>query len=107
MSQLDQQLAQLLRAAAQAPTPPCPPLSYATQTRTLAAWRAARSEALAFIPAQTLQTWRAGLAAAFAAASLAVGLSFAANDRLDSELSDPYFASEPGVAVALNTGWLP
>lgn len=107
MSQIDRQLEHLLRSAAKAPAPACPPLSYATQTRTLAAWRASRADAINLIPLQTLQTWRAGLAAAFAAATLAVGLSFAANDRFDSELSDPYFASEPGVSVALNTGWLP
>jgi hypothetical protein len=107
MSQIDRQLEHLLRSAAKAPVQDCPPLSYATQTRTLAAWRAARANALGSIPLQSLQTWRAGLAAAFAAATLAVGLSFAANHQFDSELSDPYFTSEPGVSVALNTGWLP
>jgi hypothetical protein len=104
MSQLDHQLERLLRSAARAPHPDVSPLSYATQTRALAAWRAARSEGLNQIP---LQTWRAGLVAAFAAASLAVGLSFAASTRFDPDESDPYIASDPGLAVAFSTGWLP
>ena len=43
MSHIDRQLDQLLRAAARAPRSEVGPMSYATQTRTLAAWRAARN----------------------------------------------------------------
>lgn len=104
MSELDQHLDRLLRAAAQAPARDLPPLSYATQTRTLAAWRNARSAAPDF---SLLRAWQAGLATAFGAAIVAVGISFAASGDIDAEVNDPYLVSDPGVALAMTTGWLP
>ena len=94
----------LLRAAAKAPRPEAAELSFATQTRTLAAWRASRAATADFGP---LYAWRTGLATAFGMAVLAVGLSFAASRNIDTDVNDPYVVSDPGFAVAMSTGWLP
>ena len=104
MSQLDRNLDRLLRAAAKAPRPEPAGLSFATQTRTLAAWRAARAATAEYGP---LHAWRTGLATAFGMAVLAVGLSFAASHDIDAVVNDPYVVSDPGFAVAMSTGWLP
>jgi len=104
MSHIDRNLDRLLRAAAKAPRPEPAELSYATQMRTLAAWRAARAANAEFGP---LYAWRTGLATAFGTAVLAVGLSFAASRNIDADVNDPYVVSDPGFAVAMSTGWLP
>ena len=104
MSHIDRNLDRLLRAAAKAPRPEADELSYATQTRTLAAWRAARTATADFGP---LYAWRTGLATAFGMAVLAVGLSFAASRDIDADVNDPYVVSDPGFSVAMSTGWLP
>jgi hypothetical protein len=104
MSELDQHLDRLLRAAAQAPARDLPPLSYATQTRAMAAWRGVRSAAPDF---SLLRAWQTGLATAFGAAIVAVGVSFAAAQDIDADVNDPYVVADPGVALAMTTGWLP
>ena len=103
MSHIDRQLDQLLRAAARAPRSEVGPMSYATQTRTLAAWRAARNPLPEF---GSLLAWRTGLATAFGTALIAVGVSFAASRDIDAEVNDPYVFSDPGVSVAMSTGWI-
>jgi hypothetical protein len=103
MSHIDRKLDQLLRAAACAPRSEVGPMPFATQTRTLAAWRASRNPVAGF---GSLRAWRAGLAAALGTAVLAVGFSFAAARNIDAEANDPYVASDPGVALAMSTGWI-
>lgn len=107
MSDIDRHLDRLLRAAAQAPRPEpgeLPTIPFTTQARALAQWRATRSAAR---DSGILRTWRAGLATAFATAFLAVGVSFAMSRDIDAEVNDPYLAADPGVTVAMSTGWLP
>lgn len=105
MSHIDRQLDRLLRAASQAPDRDVPPISYTTESRTLAAWRAARAAGNGSLP--ILVAWRTGLAAAFATAMLCVGVSFAASGHIEDDVNDPYVAADPGVSIAMSTGWMP
>lgn len=94
----------LLRAAAKAPSLPVGAPSFATETRTLHAWRAARSGADA---RPLLRLWHAGLATAFTVAAVAVTASVYAGHEADRDLSDPYTGAAQQLTVAINTTWQP
>ncbi len=104
MKPIDHALDRLLRAAARAPQPGVGPLSMATQARAIAALRAHRDAAPSFA---LLRTWRVGMATACATAAVAIVAGLFASSRLDDSANDPYVLNDPGMAVAMTTGWLP
>lgn len=104
MNAIDHQLDRLLRAAAKAPRPDAGPVSLATQSRALAALRAQRQAAPAFA---LLRAWRTGMATACATAALAIAAGWLASNHIDDSANDPYVLNDPGMAIAMTTGWLP
>jgi len=104
MNPIDQQLDILLRAAARALRPDVSPISMATHARVVAALRAQRQDAPAFA---LLRVWRTGMMAAGATAVVAIAAGWLASSHLDDSTHDPYVLNDPGMAVAMTTGWLP
>ncbi len=104
MKPIDQQLDRLLRAAARAPQAEAPPVSLATEMRALAAYRHRSHEAAAMA---LQRTWRVGLATACATAVVAMAAGWFASSHIEDSANDPYVLNDPGLAVAMTTGWLP
>lgn len=103
MTRLDQQLDRLLRSAAGAPMPAAPPLSFARETRILAAWR--RGGAAGADAGWLIALWRRGAAAACATAALALAASWLARSPVPE--ADPLIATDQNLIAAVNTAWLP
>ena len=97
-------LDRLLRAAAQAPARPLDGLSFATESRTLHAWRSSRAGAEL---RPVLRLWHTGLAAAFGVAALTISVSYFAGRQADLDSADPYTATAQQLAVAINSNWQP
>lgn len=103
MNPIDHHLERLLRAAARAPRPASTPPSLATQMRVIAAYRG-RAQAAAMA---VQRTWRIGLATACGTAAIAVAAGWLASGHIEDTANDPYVLNDPGLAVAMTTGWLP
>jgi hypothetical protein len=48
-----------------------------------------------------------GLATAMTAACVALCASWFASRHIDESANDPYVLNDPGLSVAMSTGWLP
>lgn len=103
MNPIDHHLERLLRAAARAPRREDLPPTLATQMRAIAAYRG-RGEAAAMA---VQRTWRVGLATACATAGIAIAAGWFAAGHVEDTANDPYVLNDPGLAVAMTTGWLP
>ena len=104
MNPINEQLDRLLRAAARAPRPAEAPAPFVTEARVLAAWRESRRPAVSWA---STETWRMGLATAMTAACVALCASWFASRHIDESANDPYVLNDPGLSVAMSTGWLP